>query len=263
MATFFDTHSHINMADFDVDRHEVISRAQSNGIMKIVVVGIDLPTSKKAISIAEQYPNVFAVIGCHPNDAVHAPENFKSILLQLAAHPKVVAIGETGLDYYRLPKEASEAAYYQKKQTELFHIHLEVASETGLNCVIHQRDAFDDVLNILKQYKVSGVFHCFSDTLDRLKILIDLGYFVSYTGIVTFKNAINVRNALASTPPDRLMLETDCPFLAPTPWRGKRCEPMHLIKTAETAANVLSCSLYELSHYTCQTASRFFKWKDQ
>jgi TatD DNase family protein len=181
-------------------------------------------------------------------------------LRELARHPKVVAIGETGLDYHRAPKEADELAGYKTKQAEIFRQQMEVAAELGLNCIIHQRDSFDDTLAQFQPFagKVRGVFHCFSESVERLRQVLALGSMVSFTGIVTFKNGGNAREALAATPMDQFMLETDCPFLAPVPWRGRRCEPAYVSEIARTAAEVKKCSLEELSALTAATAARFF-----
>jgi TatD DNase family protein len=181
-------------------------------------------------------------------------------LRELAVHPKVVAIGEIGLDYHRLPPVPGNVAACKTKQADIFRQQMEVAVELGLNCVIHQRDSFDDTLAQLQPFagKLRGVFHCFSESAERLRQILALGSLVSYTGIVTFKNAVNVRESLAATPLDQFMLETDCPFLAPVPWRGKRCEPAYISEISRLVAEVKKCSLGELSAATAATAARFF-----
>jgi TatD DNase family protein len=218
------------------------------------------------LKIAEQFPNVFAAIGCHPSDAAEAPDDLRPFLRELARHPKVVALGETGLDYYRLPgkqpgSDQSQDQSCKQKQAELFRQHLEVAAELGLNCVIHQREAFEDTLAILKPFasKVRGVFHCFANDADAMRRVLALGSLVSFTGILTFKNGANIRKTMAATPLDQLMLETDSPFLAPMPYRGKRCEPAYVKEISEVAAKVKNCSLEELSAATCSTAESFFR----
>ncbi len=186
--------------------------------------------------------------------------------MSFAQHPKVVALGEIGLDYHHLPGEkpgstAEDDQRYKQKQAQIFQQQLEVAAEAGLNCVIHQRDAFDDTLAQLKPFagKVRGVFHCFGESADRMRQVLGIGSLVSFTGIVTFKNGQNVRDTLAATPLDRFMLETDCPYLAPVPYRGKRCEPAHVKEISEVVAQVKACSLEALSAATCQTAGEFFR----
>ncbi len=185
-------------------------------------------------------------------------------IIHLAQHPKVVAIGEIGLDYHRLPSSqngsADDDTRYKQKQADLFHQQLEVAVETKLNCVIHQRDAFDDTLAQLRLFasQVRGVFHCFGENAARMRQVLDLGSLVSFTGIVTFKNGQNVRATVAATPLDKFMLETDCPYLAPVPYRGKRCEPAYVKEISEVVAQVKNCSLADLSAATCRTAHDFF-----
>jgi len=185
-------------------------------------------------------------------------------LRKFAKHPKVVAIGEIGLDYHHLPSSqggsAEDDTRYKHRQVEIFQQQMEVAIEAGLNCIIHQRDAFDDTLTQLKPFagKIRGVFHCFGENAERMKQVLDVGSLVSFTGIVTFKNGQNVRDTVAATPLDRFMLETDCPYLAPVPYRGKRCEPAYVKEISEVVAQVKSCSLDELSAATCKTAAEFF-----
>ena len=224
-----------------------------------------MDSSKRAIALSERFESVYAVIGWHPNEAHLAAPDLRPQLLELAQHPKVVAIGETGIDYYRLPEpgaaETTDREVLKQKQAELFQLHLDVAAETGLNCVIHQRHAFDDTLAILQKYKgkVRPVFHCFVDEVSAIEKLIPLDCLFSFTGIITFKNAAAVRETLAAVSLDRLMLETDCPFLAPVPYRGKRGEPAYVKIIAETVCSVKKCSLEELSQATCTNARAFFK----
>ena len=168
------------------------------------------------------------------------------------------------MDYYRLPSSqggsAADDARYKQRQAEIFRQQLEVAAEFGLNCIIHQRASFDDTLAQFKPFagKVRGVFHCFGESVERLKQILAIGSLVSYTGIVTFKNGQNIRDAVAATPLDKFMLETDCPYLAPVPYRGQRCEPAFVKEISETVAQVKKCSLEELSAATCRTAHDFF-----
>jgi TatD DNase family protein len=265
MATFYDTHAHLDYPDYAKDLTEVIERAQTAGIAKIISVGTDLDSSRRAIQLAEKFPDIYAAIGWHPSYATGAPDDLRPALRELARHPKVVAIGETGLDYHHLPgkktggTEADDARYKQK-QAAIFQQELEVAAEAGLNCIIHQRDAFDDTLAQLKPFagKVRGVFHCFGDSAERMRRVLEIGSLVSFTGIVTFKNGQNVRDTLAATPLDKFMLETDCPYLAPVPYRGKRCEPAYVKEISDVVAGVKGCPPGELSVATCKTAADFF-----
>jgi TatD DNase family protein len=266
MSIFYDTHAHLHYTDMADELPEIIRRAHTAGIAKIVAIATDFNSSRRAIEIAERFPNVFAVVGWHPSDALEAPADIRSELQELARHPKVVALGETGLDYYRLPSHkpgsmASNDEAYKSKQASLFRQHLEVAAELSFNCVIHQREALEDTLAVLEPFadRVRGVFHCFANDATVMKRIIALNSIVSFTGILTFKNGQNIRDALAATPMDRFMLETDTPYLAPVPYRGKRCEPAYVKEISEFAAQVKNCSLDELSRATCATAHEFFK----
>src|SRR3989442_4315327 len=265
MSIFYDTHAHLDYPDFAKDLPQVIERARSAGITKIITIGTDLDSSRRALQLAEKYPGVFAVVGWHPTNALQAPDDLQTPLRELAAHPKVVAIGETGLDYHHLPSAqpgftAADDQAYQRKQAGSFRQQMEVAAALGLNCVIHQRDALDDVLTQMQPFlgRVRGVFHCFANDATAMQRIIAMGSLVSFTGIVTFKNAQNIRDTVEATPLDQFMLETDCPYLAPMPYRGKRCEPAYVREIAELVARVKGCTLEELSHATRVTAGKFF-----
>ena len=264
MPVFFDTHAHLDYPEYQEDFPEVIARAQAAGITKIISIGTDLDSSRRALALAEKHPAIYAAVGWHPNEALEAPADLRPALRELARHPKVVAIGETGLDYFRMPGAnggpAADDTHFKNRQAEIFQQQLEVAVELDLNCIIHQRASFDDTLAQLKTFtgKTRGVFHCYGESVERLQQILAIGSLVSYTGIVTFKNGQNIRDAVAATPLDRFMLETDCPYLAPVPHRGKRCEPAFVKEISETVAQVKLCSLDELSAATCRTAEEFF-----
>lgn len=264
MPGFYDTHAHLDYDDYKADLDAVLARAQAAGIEKIIAMATDLDSSRRAVALAEKYAMIHAAVGWHPGNAHAAPTDIRPALRDLARHPKVVAIGECGLDYHRLPSaqggSADDDASYRRKQAEIFAQQLEVAEETGLNCVIHQRSSFDDVLAQVQPLaqRTRGVFHCFGESVERLQQVLTLGWLVSYTGIVTFKNGQNIRAAVAATPLGKFMLETDCPYLAPVPYRGTRCEPAYVKEISETVAQVKACSLAELSRATCQTARDFF-----
>ena len=265
MALFYDTHAHLDFPDFQSDLPDVIERAMAAGIAKIISIGTDLESSGRAIELAGRFPCVYAAVGWHPSHVTAAPGDVRPALRELAKHPKVVAIGETGLDYHHLPGTrdggtSADDESYKRRQAVLFEQHLEVAAEAGLNCVIHQRDALEDTLARLTPFanRVRGVFHCFANDAAAMQRIVALNSLVSFTGIVTFKNGENVRRTLAATPLDKLMLETDCPYLAPVPYRGKRCEPAYVKEISEVIAQVKGGSLEELSEATCQTAEGFF-----
>jgi TatD DNase family protein len=265
MPNFYDTHAHLDYKDFADDFGAVLERAHAAGIARLICIGTDLESSLRAIQLAEAHESIYAVAGWHPNDAMQAPEDIGPALCELARHPKVVALGETGLDYYRLPSTKggtpAEDEPVKRRQAAIFQQHLEAAAETGLNCVIHQRgDCFADTLAVMQPFtdRVRGQFHCFSGTVAEMDRVLAMNSVVSFTGIATFKNGQNVRDAIAAVPAGKFMLETDCPFLAPVPYRGKRCEPAHVKEIAETVAQVRGCSLEELSLTTCRTAHGFF-----
>ncbi len=262
---FFDTHAHLDYPDYAADLSQVIDRAQAAGITRVISIGTDLQSSARAIQLAEQFPAVFAAVGWHPTNAADAPDDLRPALRELAQHPKVVAIGETGLDYHHLPSEnpphtAADDQRYQQKQAAIFQQQMEIAAEFGLNCVIHQRDALEDVLAQMQPFagRVRGVYHCFVDNPETMRRVLATGSLVSFTGIVTFKNAQTIRDTVAAVPLDQFMLETDCPYLAPVPYRGKRCEPAYVKEISQLVAQVKGCSLEELSLATCATAQKFF-----
>jgi TatD DNase family protein len=265
MAIFYDTHAHLDYPDYAADLPQVIERAQAAGITRIISIGTDLESSRRAIKLSEQYDAVFAAIGWHPTNVLEAPEDLRPALREIAGHPRVVAIGETGLDYYRLPSANPEGGgvddvAYKRKQAEIFNQQLEITAEFGLNCIIHQRAALEDTLAQMQPFagRVRGVFHCFVDDVEAMRRIVGMGSLVSFTGIVTFKNGQTVREVAAATPRDRFMLETDCPYLAPVPYRGKRCEPAYVKEISEVVAKARGCSLEELSSTTCATAQQFF-----
>ncbi len=259
MPVFYDTHAHLDHKNFAADLPQMIARAHAAGIGKIICIGTDLASSARGLEIAEQFPNVFAAVGWHPTHVLEAPEDIRPALRELARHPKAVAIGETGLDFYH-PPDHGEEAFYRKRQAEIFQQQLEVAAETGLNCVVHTRQSFEVAAAQLEPFagKVRGVFHCFSEDGAALQRVLSLGSLVSFTGNITFKNAQKIRDTLAAAPLGQFMLETDCPYLAPMPHRGQRCEPAYVKEISELAAQVKNCSLEELSRATCDVAHRFF-----
>jgi TatD DNase family protein len=280
-----ETHAHLDYPEFAPDFEDVLRRATEADVRRIITIGTSVESSRRAVALAEKYPNVFAVIGVHPTYAHEAEEeDVVTPLRDLAKNPRVVAIGEIGLDYHHLPSievkkrkdvqvfnalqseteeqlEASiEDGAYKSKQAELFEQLLDLAVELRFNVVIHQRDAWDDTLEILRDYgrQVSGVFHCFGGSLEQANEVFDLGHLISFTGIVTFKNGAAVREVAARVPLDRFMVETDCPYLAPVPFRGKRCEPAHTRLVADSIAAARGISLEEVARATTATAEEFF-----
>jgi TatD DNase family protein len=281
-----ETHAHLDYPDFAPDFDDVLRRATEAGVTRIITIGTSVESSRRAVDLAEKHSNVFAVIGVHPTYAHEAEEDVVTPLRELTKNPRVVGIGEIGLDYHYLPsvevkkrkdvqvfnalqsetEEQMEATIedgaYKAKQAELFEQLLDLAVELRLNVVIHQRDAWDDTLEILRDYgrQISGVFHCFGGTLEQANEVLALGHLVSFTGIVTFKNGKQVREVAAKVPLDRFMVETDCPYLAPVPYRGKRCEPAYTRLVAEEIARARRISLEEIAGATTATAQEFFRF---
>jgi TatD DNase family protein len=281
-----ETHAHLDYPDFANDLEDIIRRAADAGVTRIITIGTSVESSQRAIDLAEKYPAVYAAIGVHPTYVDEAEEDVFTPLRELAKNPRVVAIGETGLDYHQLPSEkvAKEKQVqvmtalrtetdeeieaqiregaYKSKQASLFQQQLDLAVELGLNVVIHQRDAWEDTLKIMQPYtgKLRGVFHCFGGSLDEANEVLSLDHLVSFTGIVTFKNGGAVREVAAQIPLWKFMVETDCPYLAPVPFRGKRCEPAHTRIVAEAIAAARAVPLEEIAEATTETAEKFFRF---
>lgn len=283
-----ETHAHLDYPDFAADFDDVLRRATEAGVTRIITIGTSVESSRRAVELADRYPNIFAVIGVHPTYVEESGEDVITPLRELAKSSRVVAIGETGLDYHSLPSvelskdrkttqvflkalqtstdEQMEAEIhdgaYKSKQASLFEQQLDLAAELGLNVVIHQRDAWDDTLEIMKPYtgKLRGVFHCFGGSLEQANAVIDLDHLVSFTGIVTFKNGATVREVARQIPLWKFMVETDCPYLAPVPFRGKRCEPAHTRIVAETIAAARGITVEEVAEATTETAEKFFRF---
>jgi len=262
-----DTHAHLDYPDYAADLDAVVARSIEAGVTRILSIGTGLASSRRAVGLAERYPNVFAVVGIHPTNVLDEPDDFLPELRAIARHPKVAAIGETGLDYHYFPGEQAKAPgadldpAYKAAQAAAFIKQLGLANELGLNVVIHQRDAWEDTLRILDESaaEARGVFHCFGGSPRQAAEVIDRGHLVSFTGIITFKNAPVVRETAAVIPLDCLMVETDCPYLAPVPHRGKRCEPAYTRFVAEKIAEVRGVPLEEIAAATTRNAEGFFR----
>ncbi len=248
-----DTHAHLNLTgSYKKDLPEVISRAREAGVSRIVNVGIDLKTSIKAVELAHQYEGLYATCGIHPHEVKKARPDTYEALKALFRDPKVVALGEIGLDY---AKEYSP----RQIQKEHFVFQLQLAREYGLPVVIHSREASPDILGLLKEnLPEKFVFHCYAGDVSEAREILDLGGYISVTGIVTFPKAENIREVVRYVPLERLMLETDCPFLTPVPYRGKRNEPAYVRLVAEKVAEVKGVSLEECARVTTKNAEEFF-----
>jgi len=283
-----DTHAHLDFPEFEGQLDAVITRARESGVHRVITIGIDRESCRRALDIAEKHDSVYAVVGLHPCNVLdEGAMDFLEELPALARHPKVVAIGETGLDYHHLPsrelarRNQSEAVFdallagtaeaaqagiadgaMKSAQEEAFKAQLDLAVEVGRNVVIHQREAWDDTLEILRPYtgKLRGVFHCFGGSPEAAAEIAAMGHLVSFTGIVTFKNATLVQETAKSVASDGYMVETDCPYLAPVPFRGQTCEPAHVKFTAEKIAGLRGESLEKVAADTERTAQAFFQF---
>ena len=262
-----DTHAHLDFPDYASDLEQVLARADDAGISRIIEISTSIEGSARAIALAEKYPTIRAAIGVHPCYVDESPEDIISPLRALSSHPAVVAIGETGLDYHRQlnpPEEKTLLKNWQEnraRQALFFEQQLDLALECHLNVVVHQRDSWDDTLSILRPYsgKLNAVYHCFGGSYEQARMILDLGFSVSFTGIATFKNAATIQDTVSRLPAGSFFLETDCPFLAPVPHRGKRCEPAYVLNTAEYIARLRGENLESLAAHTSAAATAFFQ----
>jgi TatD DNase family protein len=250
----FDTHVHLNVKQFEEDRQAVIDRALEAGVTHMVVVGFDRETIPSAMALAEQYDFIYAAIGWHPVDAIDMKDEDLAWIEELSAHPKVVAIGEMGLDYHwdKSPKEI---------QKEVFRKQIELAKKVNLPIIIHNREATKDIVEILKEEnakQVGGIMHCYSGSVEIAKECTEMNFLISLGGPVTFKNAKKPKEVAKEIDLDYLLIETDCPFLAPHPNRGKRNEPAYVKLVAEQIAEIKGISYEEVTTKTNENAKKLF-----
>lgn len=258
-----DTHAHLDMEEFTGDVSRVIKRAHSAGVGKIINVGLDALSSRRSIDLARMYPEIFAAVGIHPHSALELDiETYQQIYTLASSHKKVVAIGEIGLDYYYL-KRSSQYSNCPSRERQIlaFEQMLDLAMELKLPVIVHSREADADLLAILKSYadNLTGVVHCFSGSSDFAESILDLGFAVSVTGNITFKNAGELRVAVKKIPLGSLMVETDAPLLSPEPFRGKRNEPAYVSLVAQCLAEIKDVSLEEVVRSTTKKAEKMFK----
>ncbi len=251
---YFDSHAHVDGPEFDADRDAVLARARAAGVKRIVVIGAvgDPSSAERAVALAEKDPDVWATVATHPHDVEKMTPAWWGVHERLASHPRVVAIGETGLDYYydHSPRDL---------QKEAFVRFLDLARTAGKPVVCHIRDAHDDARAILAESKLGrGVIHCFTGTPADAAAYVALGFHVSFSGIVTYKTAQPIRDAVREVPLDRILIETDCPYLAPVPMRGKRNEPAYVVHTAAAVAKEAGVSVEELAARTTANACAVF-----
>lgn len=252
----YDTHAHLNNPIFDADRDEVMKKIKASGVGFVNNIGADIKTSYESIALAEKYDFVYATCGVHPSETESLTEDDMKTLFEMSKHKKVKAIGEIGLDYHYEDGPDSEIQkYWFKRQIEL-------SKEVELPVVIHDRESKGEAIKILKDMNVScGVMHCFSGSAEVARELLKMGFYISFTGVVTFKNARKAIEALKAVPLDRLFIETDCPYMAPEPVRGTRNDSSNVIRIAEKYAEVKGVSLDEVISVTTNNAKEFFKIK--
>jgi TatD DNase family protein len=253
----FDTHVHLNADQYKEDLEEVVKRAGDAGVEKMVVVGFDRPTINKAMELIEKYSFLYAAIGWHPVDAIDMEASDLEWIKELSHHPKVVAIGEMGLDYHwdKSPKDI---------QKDVFRKQIALAKEVKLPIIIHNRDATEDVVSILEEEganEVGGIMHCFTGSLEIARKCIDMNFYISFGGPVTFKNAKKPKEVAKEIPMERLLIETDCPYLTPHPFRGKRNEPAYVKYVAEQIAELKGVSYAEIAEITTKNAKEIFSIK--
>ncbi|MGJ9385879.1 TatD family hydrolase [Salipaludibacillus sp. CF4.18] len=250
----FDTHVHLNADQFEEDVEEVIQRAKDTGVEKMVVVGFDEKTINKAMTLVENYDFLYASVGWHPVDAVDCTDKYLDWIEELASHPKVVAIGETGLDYHwdKSPKDI---------QKDIFRKQIHLAKRVKLPIIIHDREAHEDIVQVLQEEnaaEVGGIMHCFAGDMEIANACLDMNFHLSFGGPVTFKNAVLPKEVVKEVPLDRLLIETDAPFLAPHPNRGKRNEPAYVKLIAEKIAELRNITYEELASATSANAKKLF-----
>lgn len=252
MNNIFDTHAHYADSAFDDDREELLKSLTGKGIKYVMLASTDIESSFRNIELAETYDYIYTAVGIHPEDIEGTPADYISVLEgMIKSNPKIKAIGEIGLDYHY-------EGYNRKKQIEIFREQLELSKRTGYPVIVHSRDATEDTMKLLREYKPRGVMHCFSGSAETAKEIINLGMYISFTGVLTYKNARKAVESLAVIPNDRFMLETDCPYMSPVPLRGKRCDSSMIPYTAEKAGEIKGMTAQEILDITCRNGVKLF-----
>jgi len=249
---FFDTHAHYCDKRFSDDRNEIINSLEASGISYVLNAGSSVRSSEMSLSLADEYSIIYASVGVHPHDSKSMTDDTVSLLEDLLSHPKAVAVGEIGLDYHYdfSPRDVQRLRFREQ---------MELARALKLPVIIHEREALSDTLDIIRDFPdLTGIFHCFSGSFDTAKIILKMGWYLSFTGVVTFKNAKRALEVIKNAPLDRLMLETDCPYMAPEPMRGKRNSSLYLPYIAEKFAEVRGITVEEVAKVTTENGLRFF-----
>ena len=252
MNYLYDTHAHLNDTRFNDDRDTVIEKIRNSNVGLINNIAFDIPSSIDSIALAEKYDFIYATVGVHPSDVNQMTEDDIKTLKQLAAHPKVVAIGETGLDYHYDDADPEKQKFWLRAQ-------LDLAKELDMPVVIHDRDSKGECIAILKEKQITnGVIHCFSGSAETAKEIIKMGLYISFTGVITFKNARRAIEALSVIPIERLFIETDCPYMAPEPFRGQRNDSSMVYRVAEKIAEVKEMPVEDVIRITRENGMKFF-----
>lgn len=253
----FDTHAHVNDPAFDADRAQLLESLPGQGIGYLMNVGCCLSSSRDCVALAQQYPYIYASVGTHPDSAAEVNDAVLEEYKKLCKlNPKVKAIGEIGLDYYYedVPREI---------QKQAFLAQLELARELNLPVIVHERDAHEDGFSIIRKFpQVTGVFHCYSGSAEMARQLVKLGWYIGFTGVLTFKNARKAVQTAESIPLDRIVIETDCPFMSPEPFRGKRNDPSRVYRMAEALAQLRGISTEEAIRITTENGKRLYRIED-
>lgn len=249
-TNIFDAHAHYDDKWFDDDRFELLDSMQSKGVCGIVNNSVDLKTSKKSIGYAEKYDFIYAAVGFHPENIDDVPTDYLDTLAKLCEHEKVVAIGETGLDYYWDTPRDLQKKYFEEQ--------IKLSLDLNMPLIVHDREAHGDTFDFLRKYKPKALVHCFSGSFELMREAIKLGMYISLGGVVTFKNARHSIEVASEIPLDRLLLETDAPYLSPVPFRGKRCDSSMILYTAEKIASIRNMGIQELLDITNENAKAFY-----
>ncbi len=252
MNNIFDTHAHYADHAFDGDREKLLNQLPDMGVSLVMLASSSAADTKENALLAEKYGYIYCAAGVHPESVDDNPDDYLSIVKNIASLPKTMAIGEIGLDYHY-------DGYCREKQIKLFEEQLDLAKRLDMPVIIHTRDAWEDTMSILKDHKPNAVVHCFSGSAETVKEVLKLGLYVGFTGVLTFKNAKKALKALAEVPTDRLLLETDCPYMAPEPFRGKRCDSSMIAFTAAKAAEIKGVDTQELINITTENGKRFYR----
>lgn len=251
MEGIFDSHAHYDNGAFNADREETLERIHAAGVARIMNIGSDLESSRTSVELAGKYDWIWAAVGVHPHDVLELPGDWLEQLREMAAHHRVKAIGEIGYDYHY-------DGDWKPQQREAFAAQLALARELELPVVIHDRDAHQDTFDLLREYRPAGVVHCYSGSAEMAREIVKLGMYVGFTGVVTFQNARKAAEAVEAVPLDRLLVETDCPYMAPVPHRGKRCDSAMLPLTLGRMAELKGISPEEMARRTAANACRLF-----